>query len=543
METTLLIIIAVLLLIAIILIIVFRNKGGSEIPQLQNKVSELQSGLVKLESGIKDDFRTNREENANIAKDNRTELNNTLKDFKTELSNTLKNITEQNQQALKEINKTLAEKVDALITKVQDNNKANRETLVASLKDFTLEQRNKFDELKQEQKDLTAKTVEQLEKITGKVEEKLNNLNEQAKSDNNLMRDALVNAFKGFQETFDKNVKSFNDLQKEKFELMEAKQNDLVKGTETKLDIIRATVEEKLEKTLSERLGQSFETVGKQLIEVQKGLGEMQTLAQDVGGLKKVLSNVKMRGGIGEVQLAMLLEQILAPDQYEANVKTKGSSSELVEFAIKLPGRDNNDKQVWLPIDAKFPKDVYEQLQTAYDNGDITQVELAQKNLENTIKKMAKDISDKYLDPPYTTDFGIMFLPFEGIYAEVVRKASLLEDLQRNYKIILTGPTTLAAILNSLQMGFKTLAIQKRSSEVWQVLGAVKKEFENFGGLMQKAQKNIQTGLDQLDDVMGKRTKAIQRKLRSVESLNEAEAKLILPELTDAELLDDETDN
>jgi DNA recombination protein RmuC len=205
----------------------------------------------------------------------------------------------------------------------------------------------------------------------------------------------------------------------------------------------------------------------------------------------------------------------------------------LVEFAIKLPGRDDNNNQVWLPVDAKFPKDVYEQLQTAFDIGDVLQIEAAQKNLETTIKKMAKDISDKYLDPPNTTDFGIMFLPFEGIYAEVVRKASLLEELQRTYKVIVTGPTTLAAILNSLQMGFRTLAIQQRSSEVWKVLGAVKKEFENFGGLMQKAQKNIQTGLDQLDDVMGKRTKAIQRKLRSVETLNEAETQLVLSEGSD----------
>jgi DNA recombination protein RmuC len=357
------------------------------------------------------------------------------------------------------------------------------------------------------------------------------------------MREALINAFKGFQETFDKNVTSFNDLQREKFGQLEIKQNELIKNTETKLESIRTTVEEKLEKTLSERLGQSFETVGKQLIEVQKGLGEMQTLAQDVGGLKKVLSNVKMRGGIGEVQLEMLLEQILAPDQYQANVKTKSSSNDLVEFAIKLPGRDDNDAQVWLPVDAKFPKDVYEQLQTAYDIGDLIQIDLAQKNLENTIRKMAKDISDKYIDPPHTTDFGIMFLPFEGIYAEVVRKASLLEDLQRNYKIVVTGPTTLAAILNSLQMGFRTLAIQKRSSEVWKVLGAVKKEFESFGGLMQKAQKNIQTGLDQLDDVAGKRTKAIQRKLRSVESLTESEAKLILPEITDADFAEDDSEN
>lgn len=540
METTLLIIIAVLLLIAIILIIVFRNKEGSEIPHLQNKVSELQSGLGKLESGIKDDFRTNREENATIAKDNRTELNNTLKDFKTELSETLKNITEQNQQALKEINKTLAEKVDALITKVEDNNKASRETLAASLKDFTLEQRNKFDELKQEQKDLTAKTVEQLEKITGKVEEKLNTLNEQAKSDNNLMRDALVNAFKGFQETFDKNVKSFNDLQKEKFELLEAKQNDLVKGTETKLDIIRATVEEKLEKTLSERLGQSFETVGKQLIEVQKGLGEMQTIASDVGGLKKVLSNVKLRGGVGEVQLAMLLEQILAPSQYEANVKTKKGSTESVEFAIKLPGRSEDEKEiVYLPVDAKFPKDTYENLINAYENAIPDDIEAASKSLEITIRKMAKDIRDKYIDPPNTTDFAIMFLPFESIYAEVIRRSALVDQLRDEYKITVAGPTTLMAILNSLQMGFRTLALQKRSSEVWKVLGSVKKEFESFGGLLEKAQKNIQTGLGQLDDVVGTRTRAIQRQLRNVESLPAVEAKNILPEILDSETEED----
>jgi len=239
----------------------------------------------------------------------------------------------------------------------------------------------------------------------------------------------------------------------------------------------------------------------------------------------------------------MLLDQVLAPDQYQANVKTKESSNDVVEFAIKLPGRDDDNKPVWLPIDAKFPKDIYEQLQTAHEIGDIAQIEAAQKSLENTIKKMAKDISEKYIDPPNTTDFGIMFLPFEGIYAEVVRKASLLEDLQRNYKIIITGPTTLAAILNSLQMGFKTLAIQKRSSEVWQVLASVKKEFESFGGLMQKAQTNIQTGLNQLDDVMGKRTKAIQRKLRNVEALSDSQSKLLALGEINNDGLDDEAEN
>ncbi len=343
-------------------------------------------------------------------------------------------------------------------------------------------------------------------------------------------RDEMAKSLREFRDTFEKSVESFNNLQREKFGQLEVRQDKLVEGTQKKLEEMRIIVDEKLQKTLNERLGQSFELVGRQLESVQKGLGEMQTLAQDVGGLKRVLSNVKMRGGIGEVQLSLLLEQILAPEQYEANVRTKHGSSDMVEFAIRLPGQDDTGSVVWLPVDAKFPRDVYEHLQNAYDTGDPALVETAQKALENTIRKMARDIHDKYIDPPHTTGFAIMFLPFEGIYAEVVRKASLLEELQRTSKIVVTGPATLAAILNSLQMGFRTLAIQKRSSEVWKVLGAVKKEFENFGGMLSKAQNNIQTGLNQLDDVMGKRTRAIERKLRNVESLSEPETRLILPE-------------
>jgi len=532
METNLLIFICILLIIAIILIIVFRSKSGNELPELQNKVLELQTSLSKIESNLKEDFRNNREENANLSKDNRTELNETLKDFKKELSETLKNITEQSQNALKEINTTLADKIELLTKKLDDNNKTNRDTLTENLKDFTLEQRTKFDELKKEQTDLTTKTVEQLEKISGKVEEKLKNLNDQAKGDATLMREALVNAFKGFGDTFDKNIVSFNELQKSKFEELEKRQNELIKNTETKLESIRVTVEEKLEKTLSERLGQSFETVGKQLIEVQKGLGEMQTIAADVGGLKKVLSNVKLRGGVGEVQLAMLLEQILAPNQYEANVKTKKGSSDSVEFAIKLPGRSEDESSiVYLPIDAKFPKDTYEHLINAYENAIPDDIEAASKKLEITIRKMAKDICDKYLDPPNTTDFAIMFLPFESIYAEVIRRSTLVDQLRDEFKITVAGPTTLMAILNSLQMGFRTLSIQKRSSEVWKVLSAVKKEFGNFGGLLEKAQKNIQTGLGQLDDVVGTRTRAIQRQLNTVETIPTLEEKNITPEI------------
>lgn len=354
------------------------------------------------------------------------------------------------------------------------------------------------------------------------------------------MTEHNLRSLETIHKTFAENIQSFNDLQREKFAEMGKKQGELIQTTEKRLDEMRATVDEKLQKTLNERIGQSFELVSKQLENVQKGLGEMQTLAQDVGGLKKVLSNVKMRGSIGEVQLEMLLEQILAPDQYEKNVKTKKGSDKMVEFAIKLPGKDTGDGTVYLPVDAKFPKDAYEQLQEAYESADPKQMEIASKNIEQTIKSMAKDIHDKYLDPPYTTDFGIMFLPFEAIYGEVVRRASLLELLQREYKVIVTGPTTLAAILNSLQMGFRTLAIQQRSSEVWRVLGAVKTEFDKFGGMLEKAQKNIQTANNQLEEVMGKRTRAIQRSLRTVEALPAVEAGLLLPDLEDT---DEELEN
>jgi len=529
MEFILLILILFLLVVLIFLVVLFCGKPSNELPLLQTKVAELLLTINRIEANLKDDFRVNREENAGTAKNNRDELSTTLNTFKTELSITQKNITEQSQHALKEINTTLGRQVELLVKKVDDNNKENRESLSNSLKDFTLEQRIKFDDIRQEQKELTAKTVAQLEKITQQIEVKLMVLNEQAKSDNTMMREALLIAFKGFEGVFEKNVQSFNDLQKEKFGLMEGKQTELVKNTEAKLESIRQTVEEKLEKTLSERIGQSFETVGKQLIEVQKGLGEMQTIASDVGGLKKVLSNVKLRGGVGEVQLALLLEQILAPNQYEANVRTKKGSAYPVEFAIKLPGRSEDESSfVYLPIDAKFPKDVYETLIEAYENALPDDIETATKNLENTIRKMAKDIRDKYIDPPNTTDFAIMFLPFESIYAEVIRRSTLVDQLRDEYKISVAGPTTLMAILNSLQMGFRTLALQKRSSEVWGVLAAVKTEFEKFGGMLDKAQKNIQTGLGQLDDVVGARTRAIKRQLKTIEVISTIETPELL---------------
>lgn len=321
------------------------------------------------------------------------------------------------------------------------------------------------------------------------------------------------------QETLNRNLLTTNELQREKLEAMTRQQEQLLKSTEKRLDDMRVMVEEKLQKTLNERIGQSFELVRTQLENVQQGLGEMKSLAKDVGGLKRVLTNVKTRGTFGEVQLAALLEQMLSPEQYEANVKTKKKSTEFVEFAVKLPGKEDGLECVYLPIDAKFPKDAYEQYLEAYDSGSVERINATSHQLEQTVKKMARDIRDKYLEPPYTTDFGIMFLPFENIYAEIIRRTALVEQLQREFRVIVTGPTTLGAILNSLQMGFRTLAIEKRSSEVWTVLAAVKTEFGKFGGMLEKVQKNLETAGSQLDEVIGKRTRAIERKLRQVQEL------------------------
>lgn len=366
-----------------------------------------------------------------------------------------------------------------------------------------------------------------IDRLTKQLETKLNHINDGMLKSSKDSREEIRLAIREFNDAFQKSIETFTKAQELKFDAMAQKQDKLVESTGKELDKMRETVDEKLQKTLNERLSKSFEQVGRQLGDVQKGLGEMQNLAQDVGGLKRVLSNVKMRGGFGEIQLSMLLENLLAPDQYESNVKTKNGSDAIVEFAVKLPGSDESGDTVWLPIDAKFPKDAYEQLQDAYDKTENAEIEAAQKNLEQTIKKMAKDISEKYLDPPYTTDFGIMFLPFEGIYAEVIRKAALLEDIQREYRVVITGPATLGAILNSLQMGFRTLAIQKRSSEVWKILGSVKTEFNKFGGILEKAQRNIQNGLNHLDQVSGTRTRAIQRTLREVTEIDQPGESLI----------------
>jgi DNA recombination protein RmuC len=287
------------------------------------------------------------------------------------------------------------------------------------------------------------------------------------------------------------------------------------------LDAIKKTVDEKLQDTLDKKLNDSFKIVSERLEQVYKGLGEMQMLAGSVGDIKKVLSNVKTRGVLGELQLGAILEQILSPDQYAANVITHAGSRDFVEYAIKLPGDDSG--HVWLPIDAKFPADAYTQLLDAYDAGDASGVDQALKQLKTRVKGFAKDIQTKYIAPPETTEFAIMFVPFEGLYAELV-KAGMVDILQNEYRVCIAGPTTMGALLNSIQMGFKTLAIQKRSNEVWKVLNAVKTEFDSFATVLSKAQDKINQANSELDKLVGVRTRQIQRKLGNLQGLPTEEA-------------------
>ena len=296
---------------------------------------------------------------------------------------------------------------------------------------------------------------------------------------------------------------------------MERGLDDIREDNNKQLAEMRMTVDQRLQKTLEEKMNQSFSLVSQRLEQVYKGLGEMQNLAVGVGDLKKVLSNVKTRGIVGEIQLGSILEEILTPDQYDTNVATKHGSRDVVEFAVKLPARD--DGFIYLPIDSKFPGDSYAALRDAYDSGSKEAVDAATKTLLNTIRREAKDIRDKYIDPPNTTEFAVMFLPFEGLYSEVVNRG-MVELLQRDYKVNIAGPSTMAALLNSIQMGFKTLAVQKRSAEVWKLLGSVKKEFETFNSVLAATQTKLDQANKELDKLVGVRSRQISRKLSAVES-------------------------
>jgi DNA recombination protein RmuC len=408
--------------------------------------------------------------------------------------------------------------------------------------------------------DLVEKGQERMERA---VKHEIATNREEGTGQARALREEVSNSLKNFNDSVLKQMSDISTLQKNQLEVFstrlttvsqssEKKLGDLtesnskkmeelkvtVEGKLThlqtenanKLEEIRRTVDEKLQGTLDKRLGESFRQVSERLEQVHKGLGEMQTLANGVGDLKKVLTNVKTRGTWGEMQLANLLEQILTPEQYAQNVATKYGSNEHVEFAIKLPGRDDRDGGVvWLPIDAKFPKEDYERLVEAAEKADVAALEEAGKQLEARVKAEAKDIRDKYLDPPHTTDFAILFLSTEGLYSEVLRRPGLLDVLQRDYRVTVAGPTVLGALLNSLQIGFRTLAIEKRSSEVWKVLASVKTEFGKFGEIMDKVQKKLQEASNVIDTA-ATRTKAIERKLRNVHELPATEAAALLGE-------------
>lgn len=334
------------------------------------------------------------------------------------------------------------------------------------------------------------------------------------------LSDTLSTQLSGLSES---NVRRMSEIR----ETLEKQLAQLQTSNAAKLDEMRATVDEKLQTTLQARLGESFKQVADRLEQVHKGLGEMQTLAQGVGDLKHLLTNVKTRGIFGEAQLASLLEQVFVPDQYAAQVATRPGSKNVVDFAIKLPGRSDSGEPLWLPIDAKFPNEDYERLLDAQGRADVVAAELAGRALEQRIRLEAKSISDKYLEPPYTTDFAILFLPTEGLYAEVLRRPGLMEALQRDCRVTLAGPTTLLAMLSSLQMGFRTLALEKRSSEVWQVLGAVKTEFGKFGDVLAKVKAQTETVLKTLDSAQT-RSRAMGRALKTVEALPETQAQSLI---------------
>ena len=364
-----------------------------------------------------------------------------------------------------------------------------------------------------------------LEKMEKSIRDEFQRNRKESNEGARINREELARSMKSFEEKFSAGVK---DLER----TIEKNLRNIREDNEKQLGEMRRTVDEKLQTTLEKRLGESFKQVSERLEQVHKGLGEMQTIASGVGDLKKVLSNVKTRGVLGEYQLGNILEQILTNDQYSKNVATRKGSQANVEYAIKLPGK-NTDEVVWMPVDSKFPIESYEILLEAYEQGNPEQIESAQKVMIRAVEGFAKNISEKYIDPPHTTDFGIMFLPVESLYAEVLRHPGLFETLQRKHKITVTGPTTLSALLNSLQMGFRTLAVQKRSSEVWSVLGAVKSEFSKFSDHLSKVQKQLHTASGSLETLRVTRTNQIERKLRTVETLDSSESKEILELPTD----------
>jgi DNA recombination protein RmuC len=395
-------------------------------------------------------------------------------------------------------------------------------------------------ELNNNLKNSREESAKNIKDFGNSLSDSLQKLQLQINEDAKYNREELSKTLKSFGDSFSNNMKIFSDTLENRLKALQEDNN-------TKLEKMRETVDEKLQSTLEKRLGESFRLVSERLELVHKGLGEMQNLAIGVGDIKKVLSNIKTRGVLGEYQLENILDQILTVEQYSKNVRTKSGSNASVEFAVKLPGRDDKDKTVWLPVDSKFPTEDYGQLIDAYEQGNTEAIADARKYLVKRIKDSAKDIRDKYIDPPNTTDFAVMFLPFEGLFAEVLNNTGLFEVVQREYKIIITGPTTLSAFLSSLQMGFRTLAIEKRSSEVWETLGKVKTEFRRFGEILEKTKKKLVEATNTIDSA-GVKSRAIEKQLKDVQTLQQGEITFLIgdesedEEQTEEEVTEDKID-
>ncbi|MGL4985609.1 MAG: DNA recombination protein RmuC [Treponemataceae bacterium] len=537
------------LLNVVILVKLFLQKPTGDQNHVIQKFEEYEKRFDKNEVFLKDEFSRNRDENNKNAKDSREEIQTTFTGFTQLLEQKLSNMQNANTLSAKEARDELSKSLKSFEEKFNE-----------SIKDFNDVQKQKFDELGKQQTELTRETKETLEKhrddlqasfkgFSELLEQKLSNMQHSNTLSAKETRDELSKSLKSFEEKFGLSVKDFNDVQRQKFDELGKQQTELTKETKEtlekvrsavelklseiqkdnseKLEKMRETVDEKLHKTLETRLGESFKIVSERLELVQKGLGEMQNLATGVGELKNVLSNVKTKGVLGEYQLASILEQVLTPNQYSQNVKTKAGSNDHVEFAVMIPNKNDSQKNIWLPIDAKFPSEDYERLMNAYDASSVEQIEKSKKEIEKRIKSFAKDIATKYIDPPSTTDFAIMFLPFEGLYAEVLRIPGLFESLQRDFKITITGPTTISAFLNSLQMGFRTLAVEKRTSEIWSLLGAVRTEFGKFGEVLENTQKKLASASKEIENA-GVRSRQIERKLKDVQELPETEATKLL---------------
>jgi len=541
---------------------------------------ELVDRLDKNEESLKEGLNESRKELREVSAENRREINELFKDFQdTLLKRVGDNSSEQSRKmdvfktALNELSEKLINNSNEFKSSVSTSFNSSSEALNKKQDEFrekTVEKLNTFDEsIKNEAKDnreelkasltsFEAKFAESIKTFGEELNTQFTTLNKQQEVfgektigrlngfEEGIQKDAkdnrkeLNDALKSFEAKFSGGIKDLNEQLRQKFTDLNKQQQDANQLAKTSITEIkdaiekqlksiredntqqltemRKTVDEKLHETLEKRLGDSFKLVSERLELVHKGLGEMQTLAVGVGDLKKVLSNVKTRGILGEYQLGNILEQILSPEQYAENVATKKGSQANVEYAVKLPGK-SDEKTVWLPIDSKFPLEPYQQLLNALDDGDVVNIATAEKSLLKTIEGFAKDISGKYIDPPNTTDFAIMFLPVEGLYAEVLRHPEVFEKLQRTYRITITGPTTLSALLNSLHMGFRTLAVQKRSSEVWSVLAEVKTEFIKYAGQLEKVQKQLNTASSSLENLQSTRTNAMERRLRGVETL------------------------